>query len=506
MALSDVSEYEKLARHFRRIGQLGEVAAIVEWDQAVNMPAAAGPARADAMANLASLRHELSTQAWIEDALQSAERARDLGQWERSNLHEMVRAWQRATALPGDLVEASAKADKTCEQAWREYRAQNNFDAFAPLLETVVRLKRQIAQALGERLGCSPYDALLDEYEPGARAADIDVIFAELRAFLPGFTEEVIESQKTHDFVTPQGPFPVAEQRALATELMIASGFDLQIGRLDTSHHPFCGGVPRDVRITTRYDESNFTSAMMGVLHEAGHGKYEQALPAHWEHAPVGQARGMLIHESQSLLQEMQVCRSAEFLEFAAPKFREAFKTQSERQPEAYTPANLARLYTRVERSLIRVDADEVTYPSHVLLRYELERQLLAGTLSVRELPDAWDAGMRSLLSLSTLGNDRDGCMQDVHWPSGAFGYFPLYTLGAIAAAQLYHHACVALPQIPRQIARGNFGPLNSWLREHIWTRASSVSTQQLLTDATGETLSSRYFINHLKRRYLPQA
>ncbi|MEN9578654.1 MAG: hypothetical protein RJA70_1663 [Pseudomonadota bacterium] len=506
MATPDATVYEKLARHFRRIGQLGEVAAIVEWDQAVNMPAAAGPARADAMATVASLSHDLRTQAWLGDALAAAELQRDLGAWERANLKEMSRAWRRATAVPGDLVEASTKAEKTCEQAWRQCRAANDFMAFAPLLESVVALKIQVAQALAEHLGCSPYDALLDEYEPGARAEDIDVIFAELRAFLPSFTEQVIEHQRAEAPIVPLGPFPLDQQRALAQELMLATGFDLSIGRLDTSHHPFCGGVPRDVRLTTRYDERDFTSAIMGVLHEAGHGKYEQALPAHWEHSPVGQARGMLIHESQSLLQEMQVCRSPEFLRFAAPGFRTAFPEQSRAQPLAYTPQNLASLYTRVKRSFIRVDADEVTYPSHVLLRYEIERDLLGGKLRVRDLPEAWDTGMRLLLSVSTLGNDRDGCMQDVHWPSGAFGYFPLYTLGAMAAAQLYEHARRAVPAIPEAIAAGNFGLLNDWLRQHIWARASSVSTQQLLTDATGEPLNSHYFIHHLQRRYLPRA
>ncbi len=206
------------------------------------------------------------------------------------------------------------------------------------------------------------------------------------------------------------------------------------------------------------------------------------------------------------MLQEMQVCRSEAFLRFAAPHFREAFATQAAEQPEAYSVENLALLYKRVERSLIRVDADEVTYPAHVILRYELERDLLAGKLGVGQLPEAWDAGMTEMLSLSTLGNDRDGCMQDVHWPSGAFGYFPLYTLGAMAAAQLFAHARQAEPELDQQISGGDFSQLNAWLKTHVWSRASSVSTQQLLSDATGEPLNSRYFIEHLQARYQPAA
>ncbi len=483
-----------------------EIEAIVEWDQAVNMPAAAGAARAESMANLASLRHGLLTQPWLPEAIEAAQTQSDLGQWESANLHEMRRAVRRATAVPNDLVEASAKADKSCEQAWRRYRAENDFASFAPLMQTVLDLKREQAEALSEALGCSAYDALLDEYEPGAKSAEIDEVFAELRQFLPDFTQAVIERQASQPVHEPRGPFPVEQQRRLAQQMMKASGFDLSCGRLDVSHHPFCGGVPRDVRITTRYDEADFTSSLMGVLHEAGHGKYEQALPPHWQHQPVGHARGMLIHESQSLLQEMQVCRSEAFLRFAAPHFREAFATQAAEQPEAYSVENLALLYKRVERSLIRVDADEVTYPAHVILRYELERDLLAGKLGVGQLPEAWDAGMTEMLSLSTLGNDRDGCMQDVHWPSGAFGYFPLYTLGAMAAAQLFAHARQAEPELDQQISGGDFSQLNAWLKTHVWSRASSVSTQQLLSDATGEPLNSRYFIEHLQARYQPAA
>jgi len=497
------SAYEQLAGHFRRIGQLGEIEAVVEWDQAVNMPAAAGPARAAAVANLAFMRHELLVQPRVADWIENAKAQRDLGTWELANLQEAERLFLRARAIPAALVEASAVADKTCEQAWRRYRGENNFTDFAPYLEKVVALKREVAQALADTLGVDPYDALVDEYEPGASRATIDSVFVPLREFLPSFAEEVIERQRGTKIVQPTGPFSVPDQRALGLRLMAASGFDTNRGRLDVSHHPFCGGVPGDVRITTRYDEQDFTSGLMGVLHEAGHGKYEQGLPQQWEHQPVGAARGMVLHESQSLLQEMQVCRSPEFLEFAAPLFRRAFAVRAESEPAAFSLANLQALYLRVKPSLIRVDADEVTYPAHVILRYEIERDLIDGSLCVSELPEVWDAGMKSLLGLNTAGDDKNGCMQDVHWPSGAFGYFPLYTLGAVAAAQLYSSAKAASPQIPEAIRQGDFAPLNAWLAANVWSRASSVSTQQLLVDATGSELAPTCFIEHLKNRYL---
>lgn len=495
--------YSKLQAHFGRIGQLDEVAAIVEWDQAVNMPETAGAGRARAMAGLTRTRHELLTQPQLEQWFAEAAQETDLGAWESANLREMRRWHRRARAVPGDLVEAASQAEKTSEQAWRRYRAENDFGQFAPYLERVILLKRQVGEALGQALDCDVYDALMDEYEPGARSAVIDEHFAELGRFLPDFTRRVLEQQRAIAWQRPRGPFPVEQQRALAWELMGVVGFRREGGRLDVSHHPFCGGVPHDVRITTRYDDADFTSALMGVLHEAGHGKYEQHLPRQWLHQPVGVARGMVLHESQSLLLEMQVCRGAAFLQFLGPRIRAAFARQVASQPAAYTHENLCRLYTRVQPGLIRVDADEVTYPAHIVLRYELEKALLNGELRVRELPEAWNARMLDLLGLPTLGNDRDGCMQDVHWPSGAFGYFPLYTLGALVAAQLYAAARSARPELVTELSQGRFETLDAWLAEHVWSRASLTSTAEIVEAATGRPLGVDAFVEHLQQRYL---
>jgi len=496
--------YEKLHEHFRRLGQLQEVAAIVEWDQAVNMPQQAGNSRAESMAGLARLSHELLTQQRVGDWLLAAAEQDDLGDWERANVREMQRLYRRATALEPNLVEAVARADKQSEQAWRRYRGENDFAGYAPHLEEVVSLHRQVAMALGEALQLQPFDALVDAFEPGVVCQDIDAVFAPLEAELPALTDAVIERQASVGFTQPEGPFDTAAQRQLGLKMMAAVGFDLSRGRLDVSHHPFCGGVPSDVRITTRYDESDFTSSLMGVLHEAGHGKYEQGLPHRWEHQPVGLARGMALHESQSLLLEMQVCRGLPFVKFAAPSIREAFAGSCARQPAAFTLENLTALYSRVERSYIRVDADEVTYPAHILLRYGLEKQLIAGTLPVKELPDAWDSDMRRLLQLSTAGNDKDGCLQDVHWPSGAFGYFPLYTMGAMIAAQLYAAIVRAVPDLEASIERGSFAQLDEWLRQNVWSWGSCHTSTELVERATGEPLDPRYFLDHLRRRYLP--
>lgn len=496
--------YEKLQAHFRRLGQLDEVGSIVQWDQAVNMPESAGTARAEAMAGFMRLRHELLVDPRVGEWLMSAAEQPDLSGFENANLLQMRRLYYRATAVPSALVEASVQADNQSEQAWRRYRAENDFASFAPYLEAVLSLKRQVGQALSEALGLSVYDALMDEFEPGMRSVDIDRAFLPLEEFLPAFTEEVLKRQARQQVTTPEGPFTVEQQRQLGLNMMRAVGFDLSRGRLDVSHHPFCGGTSTDVRITTRYDERDFTSALMGVLHEAGHGKYEQGLPALWRHQPVGLARGMGLHESQSLLLEMQVCRGRHFLKFAAPHIERAFPDNARKQPEALTFLNLERLYTRVRRSYIRVDADEVTYPAHIILRYDLERQLIDGRVSVTQLPEAWDAGMQRLLQLSTRGNDRDGCMQDVHWPSGAFGYFPLYTIGAMVAAQLFSKVVEEHPDLPQELERGQFQTLDAWLLDNVWRWGSRHSTDELLERATGEALSPQYFIDHLRRRYLP--
>jgi carboxypeptidase Taq len=484
------------------LGQLDEIAAVAEWDQAVNMPERAGPSRAEALAGLARLRHELLSRREVGDLIQAARAETQLGDWERANLTQMQRWFRRATAVEPGLVEASARADRRSEQAWRRYRAENDFASFAPHLEEVLSLKRQVAQALADSLGTTPYDALLDEFEPGAHGDDIAAVFDELRDFLPDFTRDVLDRQLDIQLVQPRGPFPVERQRALGLKMMQAVGFNLEQGRLDVSHHPFCGGVSSDVRITTRYDEGDFTSALMGVLHESGHGKYEQGLPEGWRHQPIGLARGMVLHESQSLLLEMQVCRGEAFLQFATPYIREAFPEAVAEQPDAFSFDNLRRLYHRVQRSLIRVDADEVTYPAHVIMRFDLERALIDGRLTVRDLPDAWAEQMQALLHLDTRGNDRDGCMQDVHWPSGAFGYFPLYTLGAMVAAQLFAAARTSIPNIAEQIERGQFAELDAWLGEHVWQQASRHSTDEVLERATGSKLDARYFIAHLEERY----
>lgn len=492
--------YQQLERRFHRIKTVGDASGILSWDYQTMMPEGAGERRGEQLATLSVICHELLTAPDVGDWLAAAEANADLGAWEKANLREMRRAYVHATALPADLVEATSKASSACEMIWRGARADSDFARLLPSLRELLGLVRQGADAKAAQLGLSPYDALLDEYDPGNRSERIDGIFSELAGFLPDLIGRILEKQAREPAAAPlSGPFPTATQKALGEKLMARAGFDFARGRLDVSLHPFCGGATDDVRITTRYDEADFMRALLGVLHETGHALYEQGLPEKLRAQPVGAARGMTAHESQSLIIEMQAARTDEFLSWLAPTAAESFGGVG----PAWSADNFKRHCRKVERSFIRVDADEATYPAHVVLRYRLERALIAGDLDLADLPGAWNDGMRELLGV-VPPDDRRGCLQDIHWPGGAFGYFPTYTLGAMTAAQLFAAATAENAEIRPALARGEFAPLVAWLREKVHGLGCLPgSAEELLRSATGKPLDPQIFRAHLTARYL---
>ncbi len=492
------SAYRRLEALFRKSSLIGDTLSVLHWDMSTMMPDGGAGARSDQLALLKTMAHELITAPDLPDLLDAAA-GEDLDGWQAANLAEMRREWVHAAALPADLVEAMAKAESACEMIWRQARPAADFSLVRPHLAALLALVRQAAQAKAQHLGVSPYDALLDQYEPDGRSDDIDVIFADLEGFLPDFLGQVLEAQGRRPAAPlPPGPFPAARQKEVGETFMRTLGFDFNHGRLDTSFHPFCGGYPEDVRITTRFDEADFTSALMGVLHETGHALYDFGLPPAWRSQPVGRARGMVVHESQSLLMEMQACRSPEFMAWAAPVLAQAFGGSG----PLWQADNLYRQGIRVDPGFIRVDADEVTYPAHVIIRYRLEKALIEGAMEVEDLPGAWNEGYARLLGI-TPPDDRLGCLQDIHWYGGAWGYFPTYTLGAMTAAQWFESAKRANPAILPAIAAGDFGPLLAWLRPNIHAQASRYSTRELLTRATGRPLDPAVFKAHLAARYL---
>jgi carboxypeptidase Taq len=495
-----MTAYRQLEERFRRVGTLEQAISVLHWDTASMMPSGGTAARTEQLATLRLIAHQHLTAPEVEGLLTEAETAgHTLDDWQRANLREMRRRWLHAASVPGALVEAESRACSECEAVWRKARPQNDFAAVLPGLQQVLRLEREIAAVKAERFETSPYEALLAQYEPGGSVATIDRLFHEIASFLPDLLEAVLSRQAALPAPSaPAGPFPIEIQRRVAMSIMERIGFDFAHGRLDISAHPFCGGTPDDVRITTRYDEGDFARALMGVLHETGHALYQRGLPASWRLQPVGRARGMAVHESQSLLLEMQVCRSRPFLCYAAPILREAFCGDG----SGWEADALYRRQIRVRRGLIRVDADEVTYPAHVILRYRLERAMIAGDLAPVDLPGAWAEGLRSLLGVAP-DNDREGCLQDIHWYDGNWGYFPTYTLGALIAAQLFEAARRDVPEVMQAIAAGEFAPLLVWLRERVHSKGSLLSTDELVEGATGQPLGTASFERHLHERYL---
>jgi len=489
--------YQQVTRTFTRLSRFSHLSAMAGWDMFTMMPPGGSQARGEALAELSVLQHQILTDknvaVWLEGAAQE-----NLNDIEQANLREMTRQYQQAALLPEALVEAKSLAGSKCEHAWRSQRPANDWDGFAEKLKEVVKLSREEARLRADAKGCSPYDALLDIYEPDMTSARLDELFGDLKAWLPDLLTQVVEKQAQQPLIAPQGPFPIDLQREIGVETMARLGFDFNGGRLDVSAHPFCGGVPEDVRITTRYDENELLSALLGVVHETGHARYEQNLPRSWPGQPVALARSTAIHESQSLFFEMQLGRSEAFLKQLLPSVVQRFGDQP-----AFSESNFVAWNQRVKPGYIRVDADEVSYPAHVVLRYEIERALINGEIEVDDIPALWDEKMRSWLGLSTTGNYRDGCMQDIHWTDGGFGYFPSYTLGAMYAAQLFHAARKALPDLDAAIAAGDFSALFDWLRQNIWQHGSRFTTAQLIENATGEALNSRYFRQHLTARYL---
>ena len=491
--------YQRLAARFARMATINEAAAMLGWDAATMMPEGGGAARGDQLAVLAGLAHGQLTEAEVADELAVAEAGElALDGWQQANLHLMRHAHTRANAVPPDLVEAQARANSACEKVWRTARAAGDFGLVRAHLEEVLRLVREQAAALSLELGLSPYDALMDGYQRGIGAADVAPVFAAYEAFLSDALPRAEALQASRPApLRPQGPFPAAAQEALCRRMSLRAGLEGAHSRLDRSAHPFCGGTPTDVRITTRYDEADFAQSLMGVMHETGHALYERGLPQAYARQPVGEAAGMAAHESQSLIIEMQGCRSTAYLGAMAGELTSAFGPDP-----AYTAGNLARLLRRVERGFIRVDADEMTYPAHVILRFRLEQALVAGELAVSDLPGAWNEGMRSLLGVVPT-SDTLGCLQDIHWYDGAVGYFPSYTLGAMAAAQLMAAARQALPELDTALAAADLGPLVAWLRQNVHGQGSRLGFNDLLHAATGKPLDPADFMAHITARYL---
>jgi carboxypeptidase Taq len=496
------SPYKQLEQEFRRLHAFRGALSLLRWDAAVMMPRGSADVRGEQLAALETEHHALLTAPRIARLLDRAQaNTQGLADWQIANLREMRRQRDHAIATPVSLISRLTRAAARAEAHWLEARRQGRFDVFAPHLAEVVQLVRDKAALLGQALNLAPYDALVDEFSPGLTTADIDAMFKALSRRLPAMIRESIAAQERRPLLPLAGKFPQAKQRALIVEIMKTVGFPFDRGRLDESEHPFTEGVPGDIRVTTRIDPDDIFSGILGALHETGHAMYDLGLPQDWRDQPVGRDRGMALEESQSLLIEMIICRSRPFVRYVQPLLMRHFGVSG---PE-WDVENIYAHLTRVRRGLIRVDADELTYPLHIMLRYELEKQLLSGELAVKDLPEAWNAGMEQRLGIRPP-NDVEGCLQDIHWAVGSFGYFPSYALGAVIAAQLYESMRAEVPSFDEQLARGEFSGLFGWLRAHVHGIGAKVPVQDLLVGATGKPLSATFFIRYVESKYLESA
>ena len=495
-----IQAYNRLVERFNKLYRFQHLSAITRWDQSAMMPSGGNQARSEALAELSSLMHELLSEEqvgqWIKEAGESAD---DLVT--QRSIREMERSWRKASVMPADLVKAQSLASSKCEHAWRTQRPENDWKGFSANLKEVVKLAREEASIRSAASGAKGYDAMLELYEPGMTSSELDVLFGNLKSWLPETLQTVVEQQQNDSLIVSQGHYPTENQKALGLDVMKLLGFDFNHGRLDVSIHPFCGGVPEDVRLTTRYNEADFVESLMGTIHETGHARYNQNLPEDLRALPLGSYRSMGVHEGQSLFFEMQLGRSPAFLQLIRPLI---VKHLAENQEDKrFSQTNLEKIYNRVKPGFIRVDADEISYPMHVILRYEIEKALIEGDLQVDDLPQVWDEKMQAYLGLSTGDNHSIGCMQDIHWPMGAFGYFPSYTLGAMYAAQQFSTVKRQLPDVENRISNGDLEPVFSWLTDNIWQQGSKLETHELYTQATGEPLNADHFKQHILSRYL---
>ncbi len=493
--------YREVCRHAAETAMLQSVESLLGWDERTKMPPAAAEYRAEQMTLLSGMIH----QHWIDRAFgrQIDELAEDLPPDDPSNdqavtIRRLRRQRDKKIKLPKSLVEELARTAVLGQQAWQQARQDDDFEAFRPLLQKMIELKRQEADALGYA-ECR-YDALLDDYEPEMRTAEVAKVLAELREQLVPLVTEIGQSERRPDVSLLKRSFPVDVQEAFARETAAAVGFDFNRGRLDVTTHPFCCGVgPNDCRITTRYDEHFFNMALFGTLHEAGHGIYEQGLPGEHHGLPLGDSVSLGIHESQSRLWENLVGRSRSFWEHCYAPMQRRF-------PEALGDVPLDDFYfaiNEVRPSLIRVEADEATYNLHILVRFELEQALLEDDLPVADLPAAWNEKFQQYLGIRPESDAR-GVLQDVHWSAGLFGYFPTYTLGNLYAAQFFAHADKELGGLDEQFAAGQFGPLRDWLREKIHRQGQRHTASELVKVVTGRPLSSGPMLDYLRTKLGP--
>ena len=490
--------YERLKERLAKISDLRSTKSLLFWDQQTYMPGGGVAGRAEQMATLSRLSHEMLADGETARLLDAAGEPHPSSE-EGALLRRARRDYDRATRLPAELVAEISRVTSMAEPAWVKAREESDWYLFAPHLEKVLSLERESVEYLGYE--DHPYDALLDTYEPGAKTARLASMFEELKKGVVPLISAVVQRSRdgAENRAAPlYGDFSEAEQEKFGRAVVSAFGYDWKRGRQDRSVHPFCVSPgPGDVRITTRFDRGWLAPALFGTMHEAGHALYTQGVNPDYARTPLDGGTSMGVHESQSRLWENLVGRSRPFWSHYYPKLQEAF-------PKALGGVDTETFYRAInvlQPSEIRVEADEVTYNLHILLRFELEVSMIKGTLSVADLPEAWNEKMEEYLGI-TPENDSVGVLQDIHWADGLFGYFPTYTIGNILAVQLFDAAVRVRPKIPEQIREGEFSPLLGWLRENLHRHGARYYPDELVERVTGRPLDTVPYLSYLNEKF----
>ncbi len=482
--------YDDLVDRYRRATYLGDANALLSWDQEVMMPEGGTPARSKQRSAVSAVQHDILVDEETKRLLSEVADA-TLSEGERAVIREIRREHERKVRVPTDLVEKITEATSEAHPVWAEAKAADDFDAFAPTLEELVELRREYAEHIDS--DADPYATLFADYEPYLDLETAERVLEELREGLVPLIEAIGDSEAEPYAIT--GTYPEDDQMELTREALSTLGYDFERGRVDTAPHPFSTGTQFDARVTTRFDQSSPLDSLASTIHEFGHASYTLGLPQEAYGTPLGEHRGLTIHESQSRLFENHVGRSEAFWELFVDRFNEQHGTELAAR-QAYEAAN--QVY---EDNLIRVEADELTYHLHIVLRFEIERELFADELAIEEIPAVWNDRMEEYLGVRPEG-DGEGCLQDIHWSHGSFGYFPTYSLGSVLAAQLYAAAEDELDNLGEQIASGEFDALREWLTENVHRHGRRYTTDELIERATGEPLSADYFLEYAEAKF----
>ncbi len=488
--------YHQYTEHLQKIADLRYASALLQWDQETYLPPKGADIRGRQIATLSEIAHERFTDEKFGDLLKELVLKNGLTDSQKRNVELSLYDFNKNKKLPAPFVRRMSEAVNKSFHAWIDARKQNSFAIFEQPLQDIIDLKQQEADLLG--FDNHPYDALMNDYDRGLSVQKVDLLFSKLKPQLLSLLDTINKASPIEDDFLHQH-FDKDQQWALGLEILKSMHFDFDAGRQDISEHPFTINFnSSDVRITTRVDENDFANMLWSCIHEGGHALYEQGLPANEYGLPLSEYCSLSIHESQSRLWENCIGRGRAFWKHHFPLVQRSF-------PEQFRNVDLTTFFkgiNKVQPSLIRTEADELTYHFHVMIRYEIEKQLIEGSLKASEIPEKWNEAYKQYLGV-TVPDDKRGCLQDVHWSHGSFGYFATYSIGSLYAAQMYAAILAQVPSVEEELAAGNSKPVHQWLQQHIYSSGRYYTSEELCLKATGEVLDSDYFINYATKKYL---